>query len=477
MDLERGLQVGLQIAKGLQLAHDAGIYHLDLKPANILLKTASVSKSADVSVKIIDFGLSQVAHSLRQEAVVQQSRSGLSRFGQAIFGTLDYAPPEQRGYTDYGEPSAKSDIFAFGKTLYRLLTKERPIEVEPEALEHAPDWFKLLYSCTRADPAKRPESAEQLVSRLNEIEDARNAKQRKQAELAKQKAEAEAEEKRQAELAKQKAEEEKRRQAELAKQKAEAEQKRQAEIARRKAEQQQQAELAKQKAEAEQKRQAEIARRKAEQQQQAELAKQKAEAEQKRQAEIARRKAEQEQQQQAELAKQKAEAEQKQQAEIARRKAEQERQVKLANYRYTDNGDGTVTDNRTGLIWLKNANCFGRKNWKTAMQLAAKLADGQCGLSDGSKPGDWRLPTKKELKAMIDTKYKRPVLSNATGTGQWKEGDALSGVQAGNYWSSTPLAIGTGYAWYVNFGYGGVDFVGKSGTNYVWPLRGGSLRL
>ncbi|EDN71994.1 hypothetical protein BGS_0048 [Beggiatoa sp. SS] len=112
MDLERGLQVGLQIAEGLQLAHEAGIYHLDLKPANILLKTASVSKSAEVSVKIIDFGLSQVAHSLRQEAVVQQSRSGLSLFGQAIFDTLDYAPPEQRGYTDYGEPSAKSDILA-----------------------------------------------------------------------------------------------------------------------------------------------------------------------------------------------------------------------------------------------------------------------------------------------------------------------------------------------------------------------------
>jgi hypothetical protein len=294
--------------------------------------------------------------------------------------------------------------------------KKRPIEVEPEALEHAPDWFKLLSSCTRADPAKRPESAEQLVSRLREIENTQNAKQ---AEIAKQKAEAE--QKRQAELAKQKAEEE-------------AEQKRQAEIARRKAEEEQrQAELAKQKAETEdeQKRQAEIARRKAEeeQQRQAELAKQQAEAEEKRQAEIARRKAEQEQQRQAELAKQKAEAEEKRQAELAKRKAEQERQAKLANYRYIDNGDGTVTDNRTGLIWLKNANCFGRKDWKTAMQLAAKLADGQCGLSDGSKPGDWRLPTKDEWKAMVDTEYKRPVLSNAAGTGQWKEGDAFSGVQ------------------------------------------------
>jgi serine/threonine protein kinase len=326
MDLERGLQVGLQIAQGLQLAHEAGIYHLDLKPANILLNSASVSKRADVSVKIIDFGLSQVAQSLRQEAVVQQSRSGLSQFGQAIFGTLDYAPPEQRGYSDYGEPSAKSDIFAFGKTLYRLLTKERPIEVEPEALEHAPDWYKLLDDCTRADPAKRPESAEELVRRLREIEATRNAKHRKQ--------------------------------------------------------------------------------------------------------------------------------------------------VELANYRYIDNGDGTVTDNRTGLIWLKNANCFGRQKWEKAMQLAAELADGECGLTDGSKPGDWRLPTIDELKAMRDTKYRNPVLSNAVGTDKWKEGDAFSGVQSSIYWSSTPLATVTNYAWFVFFDGGYVDYYSKTNANYVWPLRG-----
>jgi len=354
MDLERGLQVGLQIAEGLQLAHEAGIYHLDLKPANILLKTASVSKSAEVSVKIIDFGLSQVAHSLRQEAVVQQSRSGLSLFGQAIFGTLDYAPPEQRGYTDYGEPSAKSDIFAFGKTLYRLLTKERPIEVEPEALEHAPDWFKLLSSCTRADPAKRPESAEQLVSRLNEIEAARNAKHRKQAELAKQKPE----------------------------------------------------------------------------------------------------------------------AEEKREAEIAKRKAEQERQAK-ANYRYIDNGDGTVTDNRTGLIWLKNANCFGKHNWETARQLVAKLADGQCGLSDGSKPGDWRLPTIDEWEAMVDQKHRNPALSNTTNTAQWKEEDAFSGVQVNDYWSSTPFASGESHAWFVYLVNGFVRYDVNTRPSYVWPLRGG----
>jgi tetratricopeptide (TPR) repeat protein len=106
MDLETGLQIGLQIAKGLQLSHEKGVYHLDLKPANVLLKKTETG----FAVKIIDFGLSQVAPSLQTEAGVGQSRSGLTLFGQAVFGTLDYAPPEQQGF---GKPSAKSDVSFF----------------------------------------------------------------------------------------------------------------------------------------------------------------------------------------------------------------------------------------------------------------------------------------------------------------------------------------------------------------------------
>jgi len=113
------------------------------------------------------------------------------------------------------------------------------------------------------------------------------------------------------------------------------------------------------------------------------------------------------------------------------------------------------------------------------MQSAANLADGQCELSDGSKQGDWRLPTKEEWKEMMDTKYvdrenySQPALSNAAGTGPWKEGDAFSGVQSGYYWSSTPFAKGT--AWYVYFGSGDVGSDHKTNTGYVWPLRGRHL--
>ena len=73
--------------------------------------------------------------------------------------------------------------------------------------------------------------------------------------------------------------------------------------------------------------------------------------------------------------------------------------------RFVDKGDGTVRDNKTGLIWLRNANCAapGPGSWDEAMAAAVALRDkppGQsdaCGLSDGSKAGDWRLPTIKEF--------------------------------------------------------------------------------
>ncbi|MCK5522289.1 MAG: tetratricopeptide repeat protein [Thiomargarita sp.] len=166
LNVKTALPVALQIAQGLQIAHQEGIFHLDLKPANLLL----IQTKKDIAVKIIDFGLSQVANSLRDEVAGQKTRTGLTTFGQAIFGTLDYAPPEQQGYIQFGQPSAKSDIFAFGKTLYRLLTGEMPLEVEPETLEDSPNWYKLLYSCTRTNPAKRPQSVEELISLLKAIE-------------------------------------------------------------------------------------------------------------------------------------------------------------------------------------------------------------------------------------------------------------------------------------------------------------------
>jgi len=140
--------------------------------------------------------------------------------------------------------------------------------------------------------------------------------------------------------------------------------------------------------------------------------------------------------------------------------------------RYVDNGDGTVRDNKTGMIWMKKANCAGEKNWIEAKQWAANLRQGQCGLRDGSQKGDWRLPTKEEWEAMLDKKYKKPALSNADGTGQWTEGDAFTGVKSYWYWSSTSYSSSS--AWYANIYGGDLGNYGNTFTNYVWAVRLGN---
>jgi hypothetical protein len=71
--------------------------------------------------------------------------------------------------------------------------------------------------------------------------------------------------------------------------------------------------------------------------------------------------------------------------------------VPWPNPRFTNNGNGTITDNLTGLIWAQNQNCFNNVTWATALALANTLASGACGLNDGSIAGDWRVPNVMEL--------------------------------------------------------------------------------
>jgi len=104
--------------------------------------------------------------------------------------------------------------------------------------------------------------------------------------------------------------------------------------------------------------------------------------------------------------------------------------------RYCDLGDGTVRDNITGLVWLQNARCLGPRRWRRALELTAELGSGQCGLSDGSSPGEWRLPTQAELEALLDLRFSNPSISNAQGDAQWTQGDAFVGVESRFYWSS-----------------------------------------
>lgn len=148
--------------------------------------------------------------------------------------------------------------------------------------------------------------------------------------------------------------------------------------------------------------------------------------------------------------------------------------VAWPNPRFTDNNNGTVTDNLTGLIWLKDANCYGTKNWTDALSAANTLASGNCSLNDSSTAGQWRLPNIKEILSLIDRAFYDPALSNTAGTEQWTEGAPFTGVQSNYYGSSTTAANGTHGVWFVHLIDGFVSIGNKtSSMYYVWPVRGG----
>lgn len=139
--------------------------------------------------------------------------------------------------------------------------------------------------------------------------------------------------------------------------------------------------------------------------------------------------------------------------------------------RFKDEGNGTVEDTLTDLIWLKNANCFGLMNWSQALEAVSTLASGMCGLTDDSVAGNWRVPNVKELQSLIDFGFFGPALSNAAGTAHWEENDAFSGVQSAAYWTSTTYAGAPDgvYSVVLDVGYTFVDT--KESTVRVWPVR------
>ena len=140
------------------------------------------------------------------------------------------------------------------------------------------------------------------------------------------------------------------------------------------------------------------------------------------------------------------------------------------NPRFTDNNDGTVTDNLTGLIWLQNANCFSVRSWNEALADANQLASGACGLTDGSTAGDWRLPNIRELLSLVHYGYEMPPLSNTAGSGRHTTGDPFIGVESFEYWTGTHFQY-SGRAWYVQFICGRTSMEVYATQYRVWPVR------
>jgi hypothetical protein len=145
--------------------------------------------------------------------------------------------------------------------------------------------------------------------------------------------------------------------------------------------------------------------------------------------------------------------------------------------RLSDNGDGSVSDRLTGLVWLKNAGCFAPASWSAALSAANALASGACGLSDGSSAGSWRMPNINELESLVDVSRSAPALPGA---------HPFTNVALGTaYWSSTTYTAQTSSAMAIRMSDGrwinGIDAADAgfanhkvNASNALWAVRSGA---
>lgn len=136
------------------------------------------------------------------------------------------------------------------------------------------------------------------------------------------------------------------------------------------------------------------------------------------------------------------------------------------NPRFTDNGDGTITDNLTGLMWLKDADCLGFLTWQAALDKVADLNANPGSYTCGGYTGtysDWALPNVNELQSLYN--------AAVTDSGSWLNLNGFSDVQSFSYWSSTTYANDTGYAWGIYMANGFMGGYNKSISSYVWAVR------
>jgi serine/threonine-protein kinase PknK len=159
------VRIGLQVAGALGAAHQLGIIHRDVKPANVLV-------SAYGGVQLADFGIARIA-------------GGPETRTDQVMATLQYAPPEVLAGKG---PTAVGDVYALGATLFELAVgtaafAERPDEPPaalitrilhdpiPDLAAHdVPDDLAALLTATMAkDPPHRPRSARALTDALASV--------------------------------------------------------------------------------------------------------------------------------------------------------------------------------------------------------------------------------------------------------------------------------------------------------------------
>jgi hypothetical protein len=143
--------------------------------------------------------------------------------------------------------------------------------------------------------------------------------------------------------------------------------------------------------------------------------------------------------------------------------AERKAGVPWPSPRFKNNGDGTVTDRLTGLMWVKNSTCLGATDWKSALE---KVGDFNAhpenyNCSYIADYNDWHLPNVNELKSLLDFTNGRNV-----------DGILREMTQAWSFWSSTTVGNGAmSYAWQAIPGAGVITYALKSNANFVLMVR------
>src|SRR5258706_1084495 len=180
LPLERSIGIMMQVASVLEAVHRAGIVHRDVKPDNVFL---AARPGRNDFVKLVDFGVAKLIDDNDDFVSIHNTNPG------AILGTPEYMSPEQASATAVDH---RTDIYAFGAVLYKLVTGRVPLEganfgeivvqlltVAPTPPREVPDLphevpeslQELILSCLAKQTIDRPDSMETVSERLGEIAD------------------------------------------------------------------------------------------------------------------------------------------------------------------------------------------------------------------------------------------------------------------------------------------------------------------